>query len=143
MQRTPDVDETYWSTEGSSAAASVLSMDVEDPKNLESLFGITTLCDDGKYPMMDCRHLEVYAKATRTRIVLLHFWGSIGQSSGPSNSKFTCLDIDWQGPSAAKVKFTVGIPDFGDDYDFYRTAVIMNGPTCRKVSRDDLIGNGT
>jgi len=68
---------------------------------------------------MDSQHLVVFAKATNTRVVLLHYWRQ--------EAAFTCCDIDYRERDKDPVfKFSEGLPDFEEDYDFYRTLVIMN-----------------
>lgn len=77
--------------------------------------------------MMSAAHLEVYAKATKTRIVFLTFW--------LQPRHFTYLDVDWRNDEL-KLRYEDQIscfPDFGDGFDFYKTAVILLGPTCKEV----------
>ena len=79
----------------------------------DSLFAIA----DGE--KMDNQHLVVFAKATNTRVVLLHYWRQ--------EAAFTCCDIDYRQRDKDPVfKFSEGLPHFEEDYDFYRTLVIMN-----------------
>ena len=59
------------------------------------------------------------------------------------HKEFTCLDIDWRhSVRAPAVKYYENIPDFGDGYDFFRTAVIMNAPTSVNVKGNNVIWNG-
>jgi hypothetical protein len=54
--------------------------------------------------------------------------------------RYSCLDIDWR-TTKPSFSYTEEIPTFGPDYDFFRTAVIMNAPTCSFVSGDKTTWN--
>ena len=98
-----------------------------DPDAAQNLYSIAESKEE-----MECPHLEVFAKATKTRIVLLYYW--------MEQDRYSCLDIDWRTPKPS-FSYTEEIPTFGPEYDFFRTAVIMNAPTCSFVSGDEITWN--
>jgi hypothetical protein len=69
---------------------------------------------------MDKRHLEVFARATNSRIVLLSYH--------LDTDCFTGIDMDWQN-IPPKIGTFIEIPNFGKDYDFYRTAIVTYSRT--------------
>jgi hypothetical protein len=64
---------------------------------------------------MDKRHLEVFARAKNSRIVLLSYH--------IDTDRFTGIDMDWRNVPP-KIGTFIKIPNFGKDYDFYRTAIV-------------------
>ena len=133
MGRSPGLDDKYWKSEVEPSVTTFLKIDLARATDDEDGLMNMSLVGNKK---RDFRHfLEVFAKATKTRIVFLHYWLPYKQ--------FTCLDIDWrQCVPLPVVKFYEEIPDFGDGYDFYRTAIIMNAPTCTNVKGDKVMWNG-
>jgi hypothetical protein len=59
--------------------------------------------------------LEVFARATNSRIVLLLYH--------IETDCFTGIDMDWQN-IPPKIGCFTEIPNFGKDYDFYQTAIV-------------------
>jgi hypothetical protein len=148
MLRPPHVTDGAWKErEEMTLITQSLDLTDEDNPGQDSLYNIGQADDDGKYPMMDVRHFEVYAKSTKTRIVLLRCCQQPGteeepgqESSDTNPLQFTCHDIDWRGDAdethPPEVKFSNGIPDFGVGFDFYRTAVVMFAPVIRYREQD-------
>jgi hypothetical protein len=116
------------------------------------LFNFYTPNDDGDLPWMSARHLEVFAKATKTRIILLSYWG--GRNDGDridqcrQRNQFTCLEIDWrfhgQRKQECKIVFEDGIPDFDfrtrTRFNYWdRTVVVMHTPTLHHIDGDWII----
>ena len=110
-----------------------------DKTEIENLYRIGERDPSNEYTVqMSPAHLEVYAKATKTRIVLLTFWWQ------PRH--VTYLDVDWRNEEL-RLRYEdrlTSFPDFGAGFDFYKTAVIMLGPTCKAVDisskgRDKLV----
>jgi len=133
MSRWPGIDGNYSKKEGEASPDAFLNTDLEKTSADEEKDSLLDILQGKK--KMDRRHLEVFAKATKTRIVFLYYW--------LPHKEFTCLDIDWRDSvRAPAVKFYENIPDFGDGYDFSRTAVIMNAPTSVNVKGDNVIWNG-
>lgn len=134
MYRPPGADEETWQSYREMLQETVRN-DVEDPSSPDSLYNLLEEGPDGVRPMMDNRHLEVFAKATSTRFFVLNF-----HTSCESSNPFTCVEIDWRG-SAPIFHFTEGLPVIDDSFDFYRTAVVMNAPCCSDVDGDTILWN--
>ena len=150
MQRQPGVNDDDWLGGGGGleGALGVLCFDF-DEDDRESMFDIGVYGGEEK-TQLDCRHLEVFAKATKTRILLLFCWVQYEQKENKTTERriqFTCLDIDWRETEETKhepskppeIKFCIGMPNFSEDFDFYRTAVIMNAPSGKSVQGDYLV----
>jgi hypothetical protein len=133
--RNPVTTDKEWE-QGKEVAQAGLDADLLDES--EGLFDIGKRVVEGEEEVvqLDCRHLEVYAKATSTRIVVLRYW--------KKERQFACIDIDWRRTeenesisptinSSPRLKYSVGLPNFGKDDDYYRTAVIMHCPTIEEV----------
>ena len=116
-----------WSEHGLNLSKVVSSEDCEE-KNKEGLFNIIEKDETGKYPEMDSRHLCIYAKATKTRIIYLHNWEHDHTPSDRKSNHFSCMDIDWR-DDKERWTWKAHLPEFSDGFDFYRTAVVMNSAT--------------
>ena len=80
-----------------------------------------------KYHKMDKRHFEVFAKATKSRIVVLSY--------DPNTDRYFHIDLDWR-EGVESVFYSHDIPDFGEDFDFYRTGIFTLGPTAVEIDND-------
>ena len=86
--------------------------------------------------------MAVFAKATRTRIVLLIYYRSDNWHMAENNDSFCCFDIDWRySDTVPGYKYSKCIPDFGENFDFYRTAVMMRAPASLRVDGDYIYWN--
>jgi hypothetical protein len=137
MQRNRSCGES-WLDFGLEMSLMDLRLQMDKTEN-ENLYMIGKRDPSNEYTVqMSPAHLEVYAKATQTRIVLLTFW--------VQPRHFTYLDVDWRSDEL-QLRYEDRIssfPDFGAGFDFYKTAVILLGPTCEAVDisskgRDKLV----
>ena len=86
--------------------------------------------DVSPYFEMDQRHLEVFARTTKTRIVFLKY--SI------ENDSFVRFEYDWR-TSPEKCFYSEVIPTFDKDYDFYRTAVVTHSRTSKRIEDEEIV----
>ena len=106
---------------------------------------------------MDVRNWAVFAKRTRSRIILVSLtrgedWGIEAEIRDKVNDqnkepddriwagdRFHTYEVDWRnGAANPRFEFRPGTPCFDDDFDFYRTLVIMSAPTCERVEGNDV-----
>jgi hypothetical protein len=143
MQRGPGIPDKTWE-EVMPVATAAVEDDIMEPPSDDNLFMIDSEGrDEGDWVIqMGNEHLEVFARATKTRIVLLHYWED-NQTKilrHTSSNKFTCLVIDHRdGRLDPKDVFSNAIPKFDETYDFFRTAVIMNAPVCIRVTKNSIV----
>jgi len=92
-------------------------------------------------PDLDARHLVVFTKATKTRIFFLNYHvKDIWRNRGHQTDSFTCCELDGRDDTTGpRCKYTSFIPEFGDNFDFYRTAIIMKTPACTHVVNDVIV----
>ena len=126
FQREPTTTDENWS-ENLDNCKMLLAADYDEGSE-DGLFNIIAENEQGKYPEMDSRHLCIYAKATRTRIIYLHNWDRHHDDNTQNSNHFSCMDIDWRGTNE-QWTWTAKVPEFGPDFDFYRTAVVMHTTT--------------
>jgi hypothetical protein len=88
MQRNREITQRQWYE--SSLEMCLIDVCLQmDRESEDNLFQIGIVDSSGDYLMnMSSAHLEIFAKATNTRIVLLTFW--------EQTRHFTYLDIDWR-----------------------------------------------
>jgi hypothetical protein len=124
-------------------------LDEENAAKKDGMFNLDKEpTEDEERPWLDPRHLEVFALATKSKIVLLTYLAN-PHTQSRDGKWFTCLDIDWRDPKTAeytqtqrdtsRVKFSEGIPEFGEDYDWHNTVVIMLTPGSSATSGDWVI----
>lgn len=89
-------------------------------------------------PQLDVKHLLVFAKATKTRIVLLLHFRSNNWLMEENDDSFVCHDFDWRYSDTPDYKYSSSIPVFGDEFDFFRTAIIMRAPGCAGTDGDHI-----
>jgi hypothetical protein len=140
-QRPDGVLDMDWRNGGSEIVQTLLLEDlkIESQDNEDSLLNSTILKppekDDNewlsKYYKMDKRHFEVFAKATKSRIVVLSY--------EQETDRFSLVDLDWREEGKGKFCYSTAIPDFGDDFDFYRTAIFTMAPTAVKIDDFNLV----
>ena len=96
-----------------------------------------TLPKKSSQPELDVKHFMVFAKATKTRIVLIMHHRSNNWSMKENNDSFLVHDFDWRySDTDPEYKFSTSIPDFGQDFDFFRTAIFMRSPGCLRADQD-------
>ena len=99
------------------------------------------MLEDTKEGPMDIKSWAVFAKRTKTRFILVSLTrGDNWEEEPENNDTFHTFEVDWRNSDADPLfKFSLGIPFFDDDFDFYRTVVLMFSPSCRSVEGNDVV----
>ena len=116
LQRGPGVSDQNWGQLLLIASKSVKE-DIMNPDNEDNLYLIDPdeSNQGGWVVQMGNEHLEVFARATKTRIVLLHYWEDMkkGKQADATSNKFTSLVIDHRDGLGPHVVYSNEIPGFG------------------------------
>jgi len=136
--RPDDISDHDWETGGMASFGVCQSDDlvISNQHESDSLLNGVTYARDilnhgvSPYFEMDQRHLEVFARSTKTRIVFLKY--SLLKDS------FVCYEYDWR-TSPENCSYSTEIPTFDYDYDFYRTAVVTHSRTSKRIEEEELI----
>ena len=143
LARPPDQPEEEWRERVEKVLIKLLAEEVNPDNPHAELLDTFKAPRKSIQPDLDARHLVVFAKATKTRIFYVNYnrkdeW----RFRGHQKDSFTCCELDGRDDTGPRCKYTSFIPEFGDNFDFYRTAIIMKTPACTHVVDDVIVWDG-